>query len=78
MADFEACFQKIYAGGYYKKTFDLKMHMIDWKTMVEDSKIRANLAKAHIQSQINDARQMFNLCAPDVLQYMSPHFKFLI
>lgn len=52
--------------------------MIDWKTIVDDSKLRAKLATSHIQSQINDARAMFNLCAPDVLQYLSPHFKFLI
>jgi hypothetical protein len=78
MADFNQCFQKIYSGGYYKKSLDLKLHMIDWKTIVDDSKLRAKLATSHIQSQINDARAMFNLCAPDVLQYLSPHFKFLI
>lgn len=75
MKDFHKCFKKIDKGGYYKKVYDLKIHMIDWKTLVDKSKLRSNIAKCHIHSQINEQRTVFNLCAPDVLQYMSPHFR---
>ena len=50
MKDFQKCLRKIEEGGYYKKIYDIKSHMIDWKTLVDKSKIRSSIGKCHIVS----------------------------
>lgn len=78
MKDFALCFQKLKEGGFYKGHYEIHLHMIDWKTLVSNSQLRSNVDKCHINSQISEERKIFNLCAPDVLQYLSPHFRLQI
>ena len=49
--------------------------MIDWKTLVDESEMRKNMAKVKIQSQVDPERDIFNATAPDCLQYLNPKFK---
>ena len=50
MADFHKAFSKIDQGGYYKKSYDIHIQMIDWKTLVDTSKLRKTFGKCQINS----------------------------
>ena len=74
--DFDDCITDLVTKGYATETqFKFMTHVIDWKSMVDASEQRQKMSKANINFEVESARNMFNLTAPDVLQYLSPSYQ---
>lgn len=76
--DFDKCIASVIDGGYCKSDFKFETRMIDWKSVVDESKLRKRMATCQVKSDMHSFKEMVDGIVPDVIQYLSPHFKPLI
>lgn len=59
-------------GGHINSEFTFETVVIDWKTMVDESDIRKRMRKCQISD--NHGREIFNMTAPDIIQYLNAEY----
>lgn len=75
-SDFDESMAALIKGGFVDSEFTFETVVIDWKTLVDESAIRKRMQKCKIS--VNAERDMFNVTAPDIIQYLNASYKRVI
>jgi hypothetical protein len=76
VADFRKCIEDLIKGGYVNSEYTFDTQIIDWKSTVDESDIRRRMSKCNVSTKAT--REMFNLTAPDIIQYLNQDYKKVI
>lgn len=72
LSDFEKSLSELIKGGFVNSEYTFETFIIDWKTLVDESDIRKRMKKCQISA--NSEREMFNMTAPDIIQYLNADY----
>ena len=73
--DFLSGINKVIKGGYFECDYKIVTHLVDWKTLIDESYIKARLKKIYTPSHVGYARELFDATVPDCLAYLNPRFR---